>query len=97
MSQLRVVGESVSLFQEPTGFGRAEWSRCNIGSEAGLPGRAAATLPGAAYARTRRLAALPSQEGLAAGWPVDEHVLQEHAGETTEHVHGPEEEWEAKT
>lgn len=89
MSQLRVVGESVSLFQKHTGFGRAEWSRCSIGSEAGLPGRAAATLPGAAYARTRRLAALPSQEGLAAGWPIDEHIFQEDAGETTKNVHGP--------
>lgn len=78
----------LSLFQIPTSFGRAEWSRCNTVSEAGLPGHAAAPFPNAAHARACSLTTLLTQESLTAGRPVDQYVIQKDARETPKHIHG---------
>lgn len=75
-------------FQIPTSFGRAEWSRCSTVSEARFPGHTAAPFPNTAHARACGLAALLPQEGLTAGRPVYQYVIQKDTRETPKHIHG---------
>lgn len=55
----------------------------------GVPGDTAAPAPQAADPGARAHTGALLQEGLAAGGPVHQHVVQQHAGEPSEHVHGP--------
>lgn len=54
-----------------------------------LPGDAAALAPDAADPGARAHTPLLVGERLAVGRPVDQHVVQEHAGEAAKHIHGP--------
>lgn len=71
-----------------TGLGRAEGCRCACG-KTGLPGQTAALSPNTAHSWTCSLTLLLLHKRLTAGRPVDQYVVQQHAGEAAKHVHGP--------
>lgn len=75
---------------------------CFIGAEryrrevaighAGLPGGTAASTPDAADPRPGFHTPLLCHEGLAAGWPVHEHVIEQDTGKAPKHIHRPDRE-----
>lgn len=73
-----------------TSFSGAERGRKEASvSHAGFPGETAAPAPDAAHPWAGLHAALLCQKGLAAGGPVNKHIVEQHTGEAPKHVHGP--------
>lgn len=58
-------------------------------SHAGFPGETAASTPDAADPRPGVHTRFLRREGPTAGGSVNEHVVEQHAGEAPEHIHGP--------
>lgn len=86
LKQVRKKGLDVYL----TSFRGAEWGRSQACiSHAGFPGETAASAPDAANPWPSLHTALLCQEGLAAGGSVNKHIVEQHAREAPEHIHGP--------
>lgn len=58
-------------------------------SHAGFPRDAATSAPDAADPGLSLHTTLLRQEGLAARWSVNKHVIEQHSREASKYIHGP--------
>lgn len=72
-----------------TDFWGAECGREAAVGMGRVPGDASTPVPDAANARARMQARLLRAEGLAAGRPVHQHVIEQNTGEASKQVHRP--------
>lgn len=73
-----------------TWFSGAEWLRCDASiRHARLPGEAAPSAPDATDPWAGLHTTLLCRKGLAAGWAVNKHVVEQHPREASKHIHGP--------
>lgn len=73
-----------------TWFSGTEWLRYEASiTHARIPGEAAASAPDATDPWPSLYATLLWHKGLAAGWAVNKHIVEQHPREASKNIHGP--------